>query len=235
VAQFSATQTNGLAPMTVSFTDNSIGTITTRHWDFGDGSTSHTDLPNVVHTYSWWPSGDVSRDRRVTGSDSLLMNQVQVGLRAINDAVFRTNLTVRLIVEGPDGVSTNEKPGYIGLGVYPSGDVNASGTVTGNDSLLINQTMVGLRAYIVTEITPHSRSNNVPTPVTIYGVGFPTNSVPSVTIGPPVNLPLTNIVVVNREQITALVPAGGGLGTGTVSVIYATTNGVLSFGRFINQ
>jgi hypothetical protein len=49
------------------------------------------------------------------------------------------------------------------------------------------------------------------------------------------NLTLTDMVVVSGEQITALVPAGGGLGTGTVQVISSPTNGVISFGRFINQ
>jgi hypothetical protein len=56
-----------------------------------------------------------------------------------------------------------------------------------------------------------------------------------VTIGSPVNLTLSNVVAISAEQITALVPAGGGLGTGTVNVLATPTNGVISFGRFINQ
>jgi hypothetical protein len=55
-----------------------------------------------------------------------------------------------------------------------------------------------------------------------------------VSIGAPVTLKLTNVVVISREQITATVLTGGGPGTGTVNVISATTNGVISFGRFIN-
>ncbi len=58
---------------------------------------------------------------------------------------------------------------------------------------------------------------------------------PTVSIGTPVNLTLTNVIVLGKERIAATVPPGGGLGTGTVNVIYATTNGVISFGRFINQ
>jgi hypothetical protein len=46
---------------------------------------------------------------------------------------------------------------------------------------------------------------------------------------------LTNVVVLNCEQMAATVPAGGGLGTGVVNVIYASINGVISFGKFINQ
>jgi hypothetical protein len=36
-------------------------------------------------------------------------------------------------------------------------------------------------------------------------------------------------------EITATVPPGGGIGTGTVEVISSPTNGVLSFGRFVNE
>ena len=50
VADFSGSPTSGSAPLTVTFTDNSSGSITSRLWDFGDGSTSTSTNPN--HTYS---------------------------------------------------------------------------------------------------------------------------------------------------------------------------------------
>jgi hypothetical protein len=55
-----------------------------------------------------------------------------------------------------------------------------------------------------------------------------------VEIGPPVNLTLSNVVVEGREQLTGIVPTGGGSGTGTVNVVAAITNDAMSFGRFIN-
>ncbi len=48
-AEFVASPTEGCAPLTVSFTDNSTGGPTSWLWDFGDGSTS-TDQ-NPTHTY----------------------------------------------------------------------------------------------------------------------------------------------------------------------------------------
>jgi hypothetical protein len=135
---------------------------------------------------------------------------VLVSLRSSNDAIFA-------------------------IAGFANGDVNQTNGVTGADSLLINQVLVGLRSFIVTKIAPNVRSNKVPTAVTIFGVGFPTNTVTGASIGPPVNLTLSNVVVISREQINALVPAGGGLGTGTVNVAATPTNGVISFGRFINQ
>jgi pimeloyl-ACP methyl ester carboxylesterase len=177
----------------------------------GTSTNAELQIDNIrFYSVGKHPRGDVNGDVRVTGADSLLINQVLVGLRSATSSVFQTT-------------------------TFLNGDVNSSGGVTGADSLLINQTLVGLRPYVVTEILPGSHSSNQTTSVIIYGIGFPTNQVPSVSIGAPVGLTLSNVVVVSKEQLSALVPAGGGLGTGTVNVIYATTNGVISFGRFINQ
>lgn len=50
-AVFSGSPTNGVAPHTVTFTDASLGVITNRHWDFGDGATLDSTLASVQHTY----------------------------------------------------------------------------------------------------------------------------------------------------------------------------------------
>ncbi len=161
-----------------------------------------------AQTNEFYPPGDVNGDFHVTGADSLLINQVMVGLRSNTHPIFA--------VTG-----------------FENGDVNDNGTVSGADSLVINQVMVGLRAHVTTAIFPFARTNPVPMPVTVFGIGFPTNTPPLITIGSPINVTLSNVVVVNREQITAMLPAGGGWGTGTVSVAGTITNGVTSFGKFI--
>ncbi len=50
IADFSGTPTSGVAPLAVSFTNQSTGTFTTFAWDFGDGGTS--DLASPTHEYS---------------------------------------------------------------------------------------------------------------------------------------------------------------------------------------
>ena len=50
VAGFNAGPTNGVAPLAVTFTDASTGTITNRAWTFGDGSVSTVTSPS--HTYT---------------------------------------------------------------------------------------------------------------------------------------------------------------------------------------
>jgi outer membrane protein assembly factor BamB len=52
VAEFSANATSGDAPLQVMFTDTSTGVVTTRFWDFGDGTTAWAnDTPSISHTY----------------------------------------------------------------------------------------------------------------------------------------------------------------------------------------
>jgi PKD repeat protein len=52
VADFTANPTSGKKPLAVGFSDTSSGAITSRSWNFGDGSTSTASNPS--HTY-WRP------------------------------------------------------------------------------------------------------------------------------------------------------------------------------------
>ncbi|MGA2226909.1 MAG: PKD domain-containing protein, partial [Syntrophobacteraceae bacterium] len=45
VANFTLSPTAGPAPLTVTFTDQSAGTITSRSWSFGDGGSSTSQNP----------------------------------------------------------------------------------------------------------------------------------------------------------------------------------------------
>lgn len=57
-ANFSASAKTGNAPLTVAFSDQSTGTISTHSWSFGDGGTSTAVNPS--HTYTTAGSYDVS-------------------------------------------------------------------------------------------------------------------------------------------------------------------------------
>jgi PKD repeat protein len=58
-ATFTASPTNGMVPMAVTFTDTSSGTITNRNWTFGDGVSTNKAGATVVHTYTTAGSFDV--------------------------------------------------------------------------------------------------------------------------------------------------------------------------------
>jgi PKD repeat protein len=51
-ANFSGSPTNASAPVTVTFTDTSTGSITNRSWNFGDGGTTNTTAMSVQYTYN---------------------------------------------------------------------------------------------------------------------------------------------------------------------------------------
>lgn len=51
-ADFRGTPTNGTAPLTVTFTDTSTGSITNRFWNFGDGGMTNVATNTVVYTYN---------------------------------------------------------------------------------------------------------------------------------------------------------------------------------------
>ena len=50
IAGFSASPTNGIAPLPVIFTDGSTGTITSHAWSFGDGNFSSDPSPTHIYT-----------------------------------------------------------------------------------------------------------------------------------------------------------------------------------------
>ncbi|MBN1999693.1 PKD domain-containing protein, partial [candidate division KSB1 bacterium] len=65
VADFSGNPTSGTAPLSVQFTDLSSGNITSRTWNFGDGSSSTATNPS--HTYT--QAGIYSVNLTVSGPD----------------------------------------------------------------------------------------------------------------------------------------------------------------------
>jgi autotransporter-associated beta strand protein len=52
VAGFSASPTNGVAPLAVNFTDASTGTITNWFWSFGDGGATNTTATSLSYIYT---------------------------------------------------------------------------------------------------------------------------------------------------------------------------------------
>jgi serine protease len=107
VANFKATPRSGDGPLVVQFTDTSIGHVTSRQWDFGDGTTSTQQHP--VHTYTFDNQGDFTVSLRVTGiggtDTETKTNYIHLNTPAIlvniglsKNAVFRDWHTVTTVV-----------------------------------------------------------------------------------------------------------------------------------------
>jgi PKD repeat protein len=71
-ANFTASPTNGVTPLLVTFTDTSTGTITNRFWNFGDGGTTNTVSTNVVYQYT--VAGTNTVTLIVSGPDGISTN-----------------------------------------------------------------------------------------------------------------------------------------------------------------
>lgn len=92
-ASFTAAPTNGLAPLMVSFEDTSIGSITNRMWDFGDGEITNTLTTNLVHTYQ--TAGVFTVSLEITGPLGISSN-VQHELITVTNILY-SDLSVHLV------------------------------------------------------------------------------------------------------------------------------------------
>lgn len=104
VASFTATPTNGIAPLTVTFTDTSTGTITNWFWNFGDGNS--TNLATSTATYTYSTGGLYNVTEIVSGPDGVSTN-TQLGYISVLDfritAIAREGNNIRVTWIGDGG------------------------------------------------------------------------------------------------------------------------------------
>ena len=116
-ADFSGSPDAGDAPLTVKFTDQSLGQVTKWTWDFGDGKGSSEQSP--VHTY--WSGGDYNVILTVSNdygsSDITKTNYIRVtgDLKSafVCRSLFRQGPAHRKIHRPFD-----RHPGHLGLGLW---------------------------------------------------------------------------------------------------------------------
>jgi PKD repeat protein len=160
-ANFSATPTNGVAPLGVTFTNTSVGQTGASHWDLGDG-TLDTNALSFTHVY---PVGTYTVSLTVTnaGGSSTKSNTAYIGvLPPPPTANFSANPTsglVGLIVSfndtstgaptswrwnfGDTGTSTAQSPShtYLTPGVFK---VSLTASNSGGASTLISNSLVSV-------------------------------------------------------------------------------------------
>jgi len=114
VADFSGTPTIGSAPLAVTFSDLSGGTITNRFWDFGDTTSTNTTVTNFAHTYAGFGTNTV----RLTVSGPVGTNTF-----ALANYIIVTNLGPVTLVIQPSGNQLQL--------TWPAGTLQSAFLVTG--------------------------------------------------------------------------------------------------------
>ena len=94
VADFSASPTQGQAPLTVNFSDKSKGYPSSWHWGFGDGGTSSQQNP--IYTYN--NPGTYTVSLTVTGSTSTKTRGMYI---VVEEAAVRPDIVVRNLEVAP--------------------------------------------------------------------------------------------------------------------------------------
>ena len=164
-ANFTANTTNGTAPLTVQFTDQSTGTVGSYYWDFGDGvGTSTQQNPNYTYT----TIGTYSVTETVTGPDGnntlVQTNYITVSSGLLNlSSINPANGTANVAYNQPITLTFNEP--------IQAGNAIDAITVTGSDGVAryITKTITGSTLTI----TPLDNW----TPGTIYTITIPAYAV----------------------------------------------------------
>lgn len=143
-AEFTASTTLGIGPLTVQFTNNSTGVISSYKWDFGDGSTSTAKNPN--HRFT--KTGTFNVILTVTGPGGTATSNASITVQAAKPVANFTAapasgyapMTVRFTNRstgditsyawdfGDGSTSTDKSPSHV---YANAGNYNAVLTVTG--------------------------------------------------------------------------------------------------------
>ena len=171
IANFTAKPRSGNGPLVVQFNDTSSGHVSSRHWDFGDGTTSTEQNPVHIYTYKNTPDYTVSLSvTGMGGSDTetktnyihLNTPPIRVNIAMSKNAVFRNwyEVTAGLTITQNDptglpiGGATVEGTWSGGHSGAVSGVTNANGGisfktpwVSSTVTFTINKVIIGSKEH----------------------------------------------------------------------------------------
>ncbi|MFO1204710.1 MAG: LamG-like jellyroll fold domain-containing protein [Burkholderiales bacterium] len=135
VANFTATPTTGTAPVTVSFTDTSTGSVTGRSWNFGNGNTSTSTNPSTTYA----SAGTYTVSLTVTGSGGsntatktgYIVVATPNGGSGTGSTSVKAGLVAAYGFEEPSGTQVIDASGYGNQGTI-SGATRVTTTQFGN-------------------------------------------------------------------------------------------------------
>jgi PKD repeat protein len=200
IAGFTGTPTNGAATLLVNFTDASSGTVTSRVWAFGDGSTSALASPSHPYTNAGTFSVSLTAfgplgSNTLTQSNYITVTNL-IGAPIASFVANPTNGTATLLVNFTDASS-----GTVTSRVWAFGDGGASTLAspshpyTNAGSFSVSLTVSGPGGSSMTNLTNLITVTNL------------VNTSPTVTIVRPANgmlyPPVTNLTIIIVASATA--------------------------------
>ena len=218
VAAFTASPTSGGAPLTVTFTDTSTGTLSNRFWIFGDGSTTNTTANILTHTYNAVATNTVTLIARGTAGSS---TNTQTGLIVVNGpslSVAPGSLNFGSLTIGQTATLT--------FSAANTGDMLLTGTVSvaGSFAVTVNSLNLnpGQTQTVAVTFTPSSAGVAGSSVIFRTNGGDSTNAVTGTGLTPasvsaPASLNFGYVATGNFTQTTVVVTNTGGT---------ATSNGV---------
>jgi uncharacterized repeat protein (TIGR01451 family) len=234
-ANFSATPTNGAAPLAVTFADSSTGTITNRFWNFGDGATTNTTTNTLVHVYT--AAGTETVTLIVSGPPGTSTNAQPNLIVVVNPAqlmVSPTSITYGTLVVGQ--INTQS------FAVINTGGVTLNGTaamqtgsspfaVSGGSSYIVASGHTGTVSVAFAPAAPGAFTNAV---VFASNGGASTNQVTGTALTPPqlmvspFSQSFGTIATSTTAQGTFVVTNAGGAALSGTATITATAFGIAS-------
>ena len=166
IAQFSAVPTNGVALVTVSFTDTSTGPITNRSWNFGDGSTSNTTATSLTHDYSCGGSFTVSLTVFGLAGPNTSTQSNLISVTNTNPPLI--NVCAPAITNSANASCQAAVPDFTGA-VQASANCTASNTLVDITQVPVVGTLVGPGVTTVT-VTVRDAASNATTCATSFVV-----------------------------------------------------------------
>ena len=172
-ASFTANPTSGTAPVTVSFTDHSTGTITSYSWNFGDSIGTSTQQ-NPTYTYNnpgtytvketvTGPGGSNSTTLVITVYDSTLVTIYRNGVLiasyvTINDAINAALAGDTITLQ--NGATFNENNLTISKNLIINVAGNGTATVNGGNTQTIFTINTGITAILQNLIITNGKGSN---------------------------------------------------------------------------
>ncbi|MDD1686719.1 DUF2341 domain-containing protein, partial [Methanoregula sp.] len=165
VADFSTSVTSGTAPVTVAFTDKSVGTITSWAWDFNNDGVTDATAQNATYTYTL--SGTYTVNLTVAGpggSNSAVMTDL-ISVASTNADLKVTGVT-SLAPRTVNTVTATLK----NIGSSDAGAFKANFTLDGNTTTFDITSLAadGTTTISVTDpVTSRKLGNTVPLTITL--------------------------------------------------------------------